>query len=89
MIFVSHDKKFIDSVANSLILIKDKKITTFDGSYSKYLESLKEKSSDSDLLLKNKLSELIGRISIENNEKIRAELDREYKDILEKLYKKD
>lgn len=38
VLLVSHDKSFIDSVVDNIILIENKKITQFDGNYSKYLE---------------------------------------------------
>lgn len=38
VLLVSHDKSFIDNVVDNIILIEDKKITQFDGNYSKYLE---------------------------------------------------
>ncbi|MBT3397628.1 ABC-F family ATP-binding cassette domain-containing protein [archaeon] len=41
IIFVSHDRYFVDKVATRILEIKDKKISSFKGNYSKYLESRK------------------------------------------------
>ncbi|MBT5412724.1 MAG: ABC-F family ATPase [Cellvibrionales bacterium] len=37
LIFVSHDREFVSSLANQIIEIKDKKIIHFHGSYEEYL----------------------------------------------------
>lgn len=39
LIFVSHDREFVSSLANRIIEIKDKKFTDFPGSYDEYLAS--------------------------------------------------
>jgi len=38
VIFVSHDRHFIDKVATRILEIKDKKINSYSGNYSDYLE---------------------------------------------------
>lgn len=38
IIFVSHDRHFINSVANKIILLKDHQITIYPGTYTEYLE---------------------------------------------------
>ena len=45
LIFVSHDREFVSSLANHIIEIKDKKLIHFKGSYEEYLvrqEALKK-----------------------------------------------
>ncbi|MEJ6706899.1 MAG: ABC-F family ATPase, partial [Porticoccus sp.] len=39
LIFVSHDREFVSSLANHIIEIKDKKLVHFKGSYEEYLAS--------------------------------------------------
>lgn len=39
IVFVSHDRYFVDKIANRILQIKDKKISSFKGNYSEYLES--------------------------------------------------
>lgn len=46
IIFVSHDKAFVDTIANQLAIIRENKIILYDGNLSAYLENsqkLKEK----------------------------------------------
>ena len=38
IVFVSHDRYFVDKVATRILEIKDKKISSFKGNYSEYLE---------------------------------------------------
>lgn len=40
ILLVSHDKYFIENLANSILLIKDKKIIKYDGGLSYYLEKI-------------------------------------------------
>jgi ATPase subunit of ABC transporter with duplicated ATPase domains len=37
LVFVSHDREFVSSLADHIIEIKDKKIIYFHGSYEEYL----------------------------------------------------
>ena len=37
LIFVSHDREFVSSLANRIIEIKDNKLNDFHGSYDDYL----------------------------------------------------
>jgi len=37
IVFVSHDRSFVDNVATRILNIKEKKITSFSGNYSEYL----------------------------------------------------
>jgi ATPase subunit of ABC transporter with duplicated ATPase domains len=38
IVFVSHDRSFVDNVATRILEIKDNKISSFQGNYSEYLE---------------------------------------------------
>lgn len=92
LLFVSHDRRFVASVADSIIEIQNKKLNTFRGSYEEYIKK-KEKKSDVSkeelqnkiFVLQNKLSEVIGRISMPSKKDDVKELDREYKEILKEL----
>ena len=39
IVFVSHDRTFIDNIATRILEIKDKKVSSFQGNYTDYLES--------------------------------------------------
>ncbi|GEA60721.1 ABC-F family ATPase [Vibrio comitans] len=42
LIFVSHDREFVSSLATSIIDIKDKKLVNFQGTYDEYLDHQKK-----------------------------------------------
>ena len=46
LLFVSHDRRFIESIATSVSCIEDGALTTFAGNYSAFLESKKLKSAE-------------------------------------------
>lgn len=93
IILVSHDIKFISNICNYIMEIKNKKIYEFDGEYNSYINHSnregfkinKKKCEDELLVLKNKLTEVISRLSLESNEYIKKQLDLEYKDLLNKI----
>lgn len=89
LLFVSHDRKFISSVANQIIAIEDKKL--YRGGYEEYLYPInkvsnKEKTKvEEEIILKNRMAEVIGRLSTQISMEDKARLDVEYNDILNKL----
>jgi len=46
IIFVSHDRYFIDELATKLLILKRNSVNLFEGDYSKYLESLNQKDNN-------------------------------------------
>ncbi len=46
LLFVSHDRRFIESIATSIACIEDGTLTKFDGNYSAYLEQKKTKPAE-------------------------------------------
>ncbi|NLU55033.1 MAG: ABC-F type ribosomal protection protein [Firmicutes bacterium] len=89
LLFVSHDRRFINSVANQILIIEDHKLKTFKGSYNEYMTSLtkardreKERIEEEILLLQNRLAEVIGRISIPSKKDDPELLEVEYREIL-------
>ncbi|MFL0249569.1 ribosomal protection-like ABC-F family protein [Clostridium neuense] len=91
VLFVSHDRKFIKKVATDILTIKNHKINTFRGNYDEYLKFInKPKDTNVDaknekMILENKLSEIIGRLSMPGKNDNIEELDAEYKRILQRL----
>ena len=45
LIFVSHDREFVSSLATRIIDIKDKKVIDFQGTFDEYLASCEEKKA--------------------------------------------
>ena len=39
LIFVSHDREFVSSLATQIVEIKDRRLHSFDGTYDEYLVS--------------------------------------------------
>jgi macrolide transport system ATP-binding/permease protein len=96
LLFVSHDRRFINSVADHIMTIENYGITTFKGSYDEYLADRRTKcSSDNNMetknqisILQNRLSEVIGKLSmpIKKDEKDeRALLEKEYYELIDEL----
>lgn len=92
LLFVSHDRRFVESIADEIMTIENHKIKIFKGSYKEYVDS-KNKSVDKDkheiekqiFILQNRLSELIGRLSMPSKKDDVVALDKEYGEVLAKL----
>lgn len=94
LLFVSHDRRFISSIADTIMTIENKKINTFRGSYKEYLDrknipsiSSKEEIEKEIFILNNRLSEIIGRLSMPTKKDDIVKLDEEYNEVLAKLKK--
>ena len=93
ILLVSHDRRFVENVANELLIIEDKMIKHFHGNYKEYLENkykpqldMEEKEiEEKRMILETELSALIGEISLEQNEERKTELDLRYKEKLREL----
>ena len=92
LLFVSHDRKFVDAVANEIMTIENYKIKTFKGTYREYLYRINRHLNSSEeeiqkqmLLLKNRLSEVLSRLSMSSGTDDIVALDREYYEILNEL----
>ncbi len=84
VLFVSHDRAFVNAVADRLILFKYKKLITFDGNLDGYDESLKRAASDplQETLLRMRLAEIMSKLSAQKD---CAQLDAQYEEILGQL----
>jgi macrolide transport system ATP-binding/permease protein len=94
LLFVSHDRRFIEEVADKIMIIEDKQINLFNGGYEEYIikkskiNPLKETNKEEQLmLLQNRLSEILGRLSMPSKKDDVAALDRDYYELLEKIKK--
>jgi macrolide transport system ATP-binding/permease protein len=72
--------------------IENKKIELFTGNYTEYMarnkrsvEHQKEELEKQEIVLKNRLSEVVGRLSMPSKKDNIEELDREYYEILDAL----
>ncbi len=89
VLIVSHDKDFVNSIADNVIIIKNSELIEQEGNYSSYLEREKEKAKSSNksnekLLLQFKLAKLEAEISTTKDEAKKQELIKEYEKLKEK-----
>ncbi len=86
LLFVSHDRSFIDKVATSLIIIDAAKLRAFPGNYSQYLDRRQEEArpagQESALVVETRLAELLGRLSVTKDKNEAARLDVAYRELL-------
>lgn len=92
LLFVSHDRRLVEAVANQIMIIKNQKIKMFIGSYMEYLarnnkpmDLNKDEIEKQIIILKNRLSEVIGRLSMPSKQDDVEALDREYHEVLDEL----
>lgn len=92
LFFVSHDRNFVDAVADHIMIFEEQKIKIFEGNYTEYLKkNSKPKDYNNEELekqlavLSNRLSEVIGRLSMPSKKDDVEALNREYYEILDKI----
>nr|WP_300005466.1 ABC-F type ribosomal protection protein [Tissierella sp.] len=93
ILLVSHDKRFVENIADELLVIEDRKIKNYKGTYIEYIKgkdksklSMKEKETEGrKMILKTEISALISELSIEENKDRKRELDGLYVETLAEL----
>ncbi|MBK3494150.1 ABC-F type ribosomal protection protein [Viridibacillus sp. YIM B01967] len=78
IIFVSHDRRFVENISTRQLVIENKQIQLFEGPLKERAqEKEKPDSKENELLILNlKISEVLGRLSIEPNQKLESEFQR-------------
>src|SRR5699024_8471326 len=80
IIFVSHDRKFIENVANRVVEIQNNDLTFFDGTYKQYKSHQSSKNRDSkqgvSLVLEKKITKVLTRLSIEPKDNLKREFQK-------------
>ena len=90
VLFASHDRRLVDNIADHIISIENQKIVCFQGTYQEFRKkkdiSLKSNEISMDeMILKHRMAEILGKLSMPSqNDDIEA-LDKEYNEILDKL----
>lgn len=91
-LFVSHDRRFINSVADHIMTIENHNIKMFNGKYQEYLASRstslnndEEKIKEQIFVLQHRLTQVVGRISMPSKHDDTEALDKEYYEILHEL----
>lgn len=83
IIFVSHDRYFINQVAHRLLIIEDQQLLTFEGNYLEYQNSKVTANESQDLLvLKHRLAELTNKLAVPSTEDNIEQLDQEFKELV-------
>jgi len=92
ILFVSHDRRFISSVADHIMTIENNRIYIFRGSYEEYLEkrnqTLRNGTEDKEkqiFVLQHRLAEVIGRLSMPSKQDDPEAFDKEYQEILSEM----
>ncbi|AKP47166.1 Vga family ABC-F type ribosomal protection protein [Bacillus smithii] len=80
VIFVSHDRRFIENIATRILVIRNQKIELFEGTFQQYKHVQPQKTRDSKkdqrLLLETKISEVLSRLSIEPSKELEIEFQK-------------
>jgi pleuromutilin/lincosamide/streptogramin A transport system ATP-binding/permease protein len=83
VIFVSHDRRFIEKVATRLAIIEQGELKLFEGNYAAYQhydsQTQRDDQQDRLLILETRISEVLGRLSVEPS----AELEDEFRRLLD------
>ena len=85
VLFVSHDRTFLEECATRILRIEDRKLISFDGNLTewekKQIESKSEKKMDK-LLLELRLAEVIARLSVADRRTDKEELEKEFERLI-------
>lgn len=83
LLFVSHDKAFVNAIADKLLILKDKTIVSFDGNLNDYEKPKDTNCSPDKLLLEMKLTKILSEMSLSDADK--ETLENEYRRTLSDL----
>ncbi|QGH32987.1 ABC-F type ribosomal protection protein [Gracilibacillus salitolerans] len=82
VIFVSHDRRFVEKIATKIISIEEQHINYFEGSYQQFKNreqtSVKDDREEKLLILETKITDVLSRLSIAPSE----ELEKEFQQLL-------
>ncbi|MDU5324872.1 MAG: macrolide ABC transporter ATP-binding protein, partial [Peptoniphilus harei] len=84
--FVSHDEEFINNLADTLLIIEDKRIKSFKGNLSQYKSRNNKTINGKDrnsLLLEFRISSISSRLAMELPKEERKKLEDEYNKLIE------
>jgi len=96
LLFTSHDRRFVDNIASCKIVIDDCKAKVFHGNYADYITGTKNinavvqnrlnhKIEDEESLLRLRLTQVIGKLSMPGKDDDPVKLDEEFRRIAERL----
>ncbi|MDR7865869.1 MAG: ABC-F type ribosomal protection protein [Sporomusaceae bacterium] len=86
LLFVSHDRRFIDRVATRLLFVDAGKLRPFAGNYRQYLDRqqapLPGAAKESDIVREHRRAEILARLSVTRDKDEAARLDKEYRGLM-------
>ncbi|KGP89811.1 ABC transporter [Pontibacillus chungwhensis BH030062] len=90
VLYVSHDRRFVEQTATNLWLLQNHTINVFEGTYNQWTErnsrATATEEEQYDLMkLETKLSEIISRLSTPDTREDKDELEQEYQNTLRKI----
>ncbi|QST00555.1 ABC-F family ATP-binding cassette domain-containing protein [Pontibacillus sp. ALD_SL1] len=90
VLYVSHDRRFVEQTATNLWLLENHTINVFEGTYNQWTERNSKASAPEEeqydlMKLETKLSEIISRLSTLNTGEDKSELEQEYQNTLRKI----
>lgn len=90
ILYITHDRTFIEKTATKLWMIEEKELKTFDGTWTEWQEykTSPPKADEAiydQMALETKLTELISRLSMPGPDDDLERLEKEYQETLEKL----
>ncbi|UOQ92688.1 ATP-binding cassette domain-containing protein [Halobacillus shinanisalinarum] len=91
VLFITHDRRFIEKVADQLWLMKNETVRMFEGTWVDWMNeqdrpAVQEEDYDQ-LALETKVTELISRLSMPDSLDDKGKLEKEYQETLTKLNK--
>lgn len=92
LLLISHDRKFIENVAQRLIHIEEKRLDVFEGTLAEYEErkskqknGLRQQDTLDETLMKMRLADLSSKISSCSDENRKLELETQYHEVVKQL----
>lgn len=78
MIFVSHDRRFVENVATRILEIKDKEIFVIEETSEEHKDARISENDEGDqlLVLETKISEVLGKLSVDPSPELEQEFQR-------------
>lgn len=84
ILLVSHDRRFIQTIANRILIIENEEIKIYEGNYENYKNHIPKEEADSQeqelLLIETKITEILSRLSLEPSE----DLEEEFQNLLKR-----
>lgn len=80
VIFVTHDRRFVENIATHILSFTNNEINLFEGTYAQFKnyqpKKVRNLEEDKRLLLETKITEVLSRLSIEPSEELEIEFQK-------------